>query len=106
MFPSGTKRLGGQVVEEQEKHRIIRGLLEVQIRPKLRPDLGLSVFCTHLDHISEEQRKEQLEHIAEVLKPGLILGDMNALKRKDYSAEEWGALEQRHEERQWWVSLT
>ena len=101
MFPVGTQRLGGDKVEELKKHRIVRGLLEVEIRARARPDIGWSVFCTHLDHISEEQRKTQLTHMTELLKPGLILGDMNALKRKDYSIEEWGALQQRHEANNW-----
>lgn len=92
---------------------------EVQpLREKSNRRLRVSV--THLDHMSEEQRIIQLEHITEILSPqrrvswdrsgdeqrspripDIVIGDMNALTRTDYSDVEWEALEQLHASNRW-----
>ena len=93
---------------------------EVQpLREKSNRRLRVSV--THLDHMSEEQRIIQLEHITEILSPqrrvssdrsgdeqrsslgiqDVVIGDMNALTRTDYSDVEWEALEQLHASNSW-----
>lgn len=61
------------------------------------------VVCTHLDHRAESVRLAQLEQLrvhAEALGsrsslkslPMLLLGDLNALRRADYSDAQWAAL--------------
>lgn len=84
-------------------------------------DSLFSVLCTHLDHICEYQRIVQLDHISELIStpdvnlthedstklnssdpPALIVGDLNALNKDDYSHEEWKTLEQRHEKNNWY----
>lgn len=61
------------------------------------PTRGVTVFCTHLDHISEEQRVLQMGHVIREMRelsgaPHLLLGDLNALCAEDYTEEEWAAL--------------
>ena len=99
---------------------------EIQpLREKSNRRLRLSL--THLDRMSE-QRIIQLEHITEILSPqrrvssdrsgdeqrsslgiqDVVIGDMNALTRTDYSDVEWEALEQLHASISWspplWLS--
>ena len=65
------------------------------------------VACTHLDHITEEEREVQLSHVLQSLesfaegKPVAILGDFNALTRSDYSSSEWDAIEAINKENGW-----
>ena len=87
---------GGSVVRAPsgEKHRIARGLLSASTSV-----LGceLRVAVTHLDHMSSEQRREQMHHVLRTLgEPAasttqLLVGDLNALRRDDYSEGEWAA---------------
>jgi len=106
VFPAGTRRLSGEAAEGGVPYRIIRGLLECDIELPHLPAVGsrrLTVAVTHLDHISEEQREVQLDHVLEALrtKGDLLVGDLNALTRSDYSDEEWARLVTRHAERGW-----
>lgn len=66
-----------------------RGLLETRI---LLPDSqqGLSVYVTHLDHLSEKVRMEQVTALLQWTmrdreRPHLLLGDFNALAPNDYT---------------------
>jgi len=69
------------------------------------PRILLTVAVTHLDHINEEQRNVQLEHVLEVVGPNasrtLVIGDLNALTRSDYINAEWAALEDRATANRW-----
>lgn len=59
----------------------------------------LTVCCTHLDHIDEEQRLVQVSHALGELRethqgtPHLLAGDLNALHGGDYSPAEWAEVE-------------
>ena len=64
-FPVGMKKLNGEIAKEGEKHRLARGLLEVDIEVPGRGELTVAV--THLDHIAEAQREVQLDHVVEQL---------------------------------------
>lgn len=107
-FPAGMRKRNGEIAQEGERHRIVRGLLECDI---VLPTAGagegqvITVAVTHLDHIDEGQRAVQMDHILEALGPNrhrsLLVGDLNALSRSDYTAEEWGALEARAASQQW-----
>lgn len=108
LIPAGTQKFNGEVAKEEERHRIVRGLLECDIELPSTDGQAtklLTVAVTHLDHISEEQRAMQLEHVLEALQagshPALLVGDMNALTRSDYRDEEWAALEERHAANKW-----
>ena len=60
---------------------------------------NLRCGVTHLDHISMEERKIQLEHVVEELIPTdtetesntdiILMGDLNALTRSDYCENDW-----------------
>eukprot|EP01062_Namystynia_karyoxenos_P038246 TRINITY_DN27767_c0_g1_i1.p1 TRINITY_DN27767_c0_g1~~TRINITY_DN27767_c0_g1_i1.p1 ORF type:complete len:305 (+),score=69.86 TRINITY_DN27767_c0_g1_i1:149-1063(+) len=108
----GTRKLNGDTVGPAgETHRISRGLLECEIAVPVPPahpqgggSVALTVACTHLDHINEDQRLGQLRHIAECAPLAgctVLLGDLNALQRADYSEAEWDALESRARNRGW-----
>jgi endonuclease/exonuclease/phosphatase family metal-dependent hydrolase len=68
-----------------------RGLLEARVR---LPDgkTPFSVYVTHLDHLSEDVRAQQLAAALQWTmrdreRPHLILGDFNALAPADYAAD-------------------
>eukprot|EP00960_Hanusia_phi_P063449 765489-Hanusia_phi.AAC.13 len=112
----GTKKFNGEIAQEGDVHRITRGMLVVEA--SLKTDLTLTgpseetlgktlrVACTHLDHISSEQRKVQMQHICELLPPkpdctDLLIGDFNALMREDYTDAHWEHLQSLHASRGW-----
>ena len=103
-FPPGTLKLNGDISKLGEKHRIVRGLVVVEMN---HPVAGkILIGCTHLDHIDIEQRKVQLQHIVESFqasddRPAILCGDFNALRRNDYSGKQWKALEDRARENKW-----
>mmetsp|Transcript_80364 Transcript_80364/g.152789 ORF Transcript_80364/g.152789 Transcript_80364/m.152789 type:complete len:342 (-) Transcript_80364:81-1106(-) len=108
IFEAGTKKYNGEIAKEGEFHRIARGLLECDIEFPQTSDGAskvLTVAVTHLDHINEEQRGIQLNHVLEALGPNasraLLVGDLNALHRSDYMEQEWTALEDRHRANRW-----
>lgn len=88
---------GGKVVLDKDgrEHRIVRGLQTV------RTTLGgvaATVAVTHLDHMDEAERVTQMSHALSCIDEAqasedctLLLGDMNALRRTDYSSTEWAA---------------
>ncbi len=106
-FPAGTRKLNGDVSKAGETHRIVRGMLGVDVQ--LAGDEGFTLACTHLDHMDIDQRKIQLRHALDELdklQPDpatavVFAGDLNALTRSDYSPDEWAHLEQRADRRGW-----
>ena len=106
VVPPGGQSISGDTSAQEERHRIARGLLVVDV--DVGAALRVRVGVTHIDHISIEQRRTQLGHVAECLKEEdrgheatVLLGDLNALTRGDYSAEEWDALERRARNKGW-----
>ena len=100
---------GGTVVKRGERtHRIHRGLLMCDV---LLPDhMGggpLRVATTHLDHMSSAERTIQARHVLDSIllpsasQPTLLLGDLNALRKDDYSQQHWARLEARNRARDW-----
>lgn len=86
---------GGTVVRTKAgaEHRIARGLNVATVDV-----LGVSarVAVTHLDHMASAERTVQMQHILQSLgarptQTTLLLGDLNALSRADYTDDEWGA---------------
>ena len=106
-FPAGTKKFNGEIAKENETHRIVRGfLLADVVLPSFPSALGIGV--THLDHMDVAQRRKQLAHIVRELQTDemsgnniLLMGDLNALTRADYSEEAWFKLEERARHRGW-----
>ncbi|CAK9040057.1 unnamed protein product [Durusdinium trenchii] len=105
---------GSYVSTPVGKKHIGRGCLAVcvALRPQQKDKSEseaqrFAVLATHLDHISEAERLRQTEsilfHRARLSKglPHLLVGDLNAMKRSDYSAKEWAALETRNSENRW-----
>ena len=88
---------GGTKVETKDGrvHRIARGLLSTRISVL---GVGVRVAVTHLDHISSVERRVQMQHALRALKAEteqcLVVGDLNALCRRDYTVAEWGEHEQ------------
>ena len=84
---AGTKLLNGDVVaEEERRHRIVRGLLGLELRLLREGDQDESVlvnnivlpsfrvWASHTDHISDEQRRTQLAYVREVVGAGGEVG--------------------------------
>lgn len=100
-LPTGTKKLDGNTTEKEEHHRIVRGLLECDIEIPIATGAGrvFTFAVTHLDHIREDERHVQITHLLEALgrnaSRAVVVGDMNALTRSDYTNEEWLSLEER-----------
>ena len=70
--------------------------------------LQLTVAATHLDHISEPERRTQLAHVVRALGDSgqldgsaVLMGDLNAMTRSDYTEDEWAAHEKRNADLGW-----
>lgn len=63
----------------------------------------LTCYVTHLDHRTEPQRMVEMQRLLNIPKPQshLILGDLNALKRSDYTTAEWESITQTRKASQW-----
>ena len=113
-FPAGTRKLNGDISEAGETHRIVRGMLGVDVAVGENDGASFALACTHLDHMDVEQRKVQLRHALrelENLQPDpasavILAGDLNALTRSDYSQDEWAHLEKRADSRGWQLPST
>lgn len=54
---------------------------------------ALRVCATHLDHLTVEARLEQWKRLREALpRDAIFCGDLNALRRADYTESEWGLI--------------
>lgn len=99
---------GGTEVEHPpasgKTYRIHRGMLivELTVGDQEQP---LSIACTHLDHMTEAARRTQMRHVIRELKqlghPHLLVGDLNALTRADYSDGEWARHEATNAKKGW-----
>lgn len=104
--PSEVHLDGGSVVEFGGKRkRIARGLL---VASTVLGSVPVRVGVTHWDHISEVERRIQAAHTLAALddaggpsEQSLLLGDLNALDRADYSSAEWAAHEAHNASRGW-----
>ncbi|KAL1522303.1 hypothetical protein AB1Y20_017295 [Prymnesium parvum] len=91
-------------VRDGRLHRIARGLLCADFS-----FLGveLRAAATHLDHISSVERRRQTHHLlqplrlAEGARQCLLLGDLNALCREDFTSAEWEAHERHNRKKGW-----
>ena len=84
---------GGSEVKTRDGgvHRIARGMLAASTSVA---GVDVRVAVTHLDHMSSEQRHVQTRHVMRQLggdEQCLVLGDLNALCRADYTVEQWEA---------------
>lgn len=92
-----------------QPYRIHRGLLaaDFELPTAGGGTLPLTVAVTHLDHISEPERVTQLNHVVSALGafsgggPTILMGDLNAMVRSDYTEPEWAAHEQRNADAGW-----
>ena len=91
---------GGSVVRGRggAPHRIARGALVVALG-------DLQIVATHLDHMAEAERATQvadlLAGLGATAGATLLCGDLNALRRRDYGAGAWAALEAEHARNGW-----
>ncbi|CAE7204324.1 unnamed protein product [Symbiodinium sp. CCMP2456] len=97
---------GGSVITlgpGKTKH-IGRGCLSVCVEVQGKQ---FATLVTHWDHISEAERLRQAESFLSshtLLShdlPHLLVGDLNAMKRSDYTDQEWAGLEQRNALKGW-----
>lgn len=85
-------------------HRIARGLLSATIS-MLGVDVRVAV--THLDHMSSRERRRQTQHLLHTLNgrgdggAALVIGDLNALRRADYTDDEWAWHHGYNDEKHW-----
>jgi endonuclease/exonuclease/phosphatase family metal-dependent hydrolase len=100
---------GGSVVQTKDgaTHRIARGMLHAEAA---LAGVDLCVAVTHLDHMSREERGTQVAHVLRTLDAvagerasavQLLIGDMNALDRADYSDAEWSTHERHNKSKGW-----
>ena len=97
---------GGSVVSFNGKeHLIQRGLLVASVTLSNEP---VRVGVTHLDHMDEVHRATQAKHVARTLSKPLrtpshtmLLGDLNALRISDYTAEQWAVHCEHNAQRGW-----
>ncbi|MFT5682648.1 MAG: endonuclease/exonuclease/phosphatase family metal-dependent hydrolase [Myxococcota bacterium] len=63
----------------------------------------VQVCCTHLDHVSADNRLEQWESLTEQvdLTAGVLCGDLNALTRADYRDPAWEEIAAVREQSAW-----
>lgn len=84
-------------------HRIARGLLGASVTV-LGTDVRIAV--THLDHMSSAERQTQMRHCLQAhdaapTEQCLVVGDLNALRRADYTAAQWEGHCSYNAERSW-----
>jgi len=110
---------GGSVVRTKDgkSKRIIRSMLvaHLKIDQKTRrpdpldpqPPTMVAIASTHWDHISDLERQRQaatacylLDDLCDGL-PHLVVGDLNAIKRSDYSPKEWQDIVYRNSANGW-----
>lgn len=76
-------------------YRIGRGMAVATLQ---LPGRTFTIASLHLDHMSEDERVVQMSHVLREASsfggnPHIIVGDLNALLRDDYSAAEWASAE-------------
>ena len=105
--------------------RIGRGALLADLRVPPLSSAGashLTICCTHLDHIKEEERATQVDHVLRELldvpataagtaaaaaaaaaspTPAFLCGDLNATRKTDYFDSEWQTLKQLNRKNGW-----
>lgn len=84
-----------------------RPLLICELEPS-KNSQSFFVCVTHLDHISEETRLQQMEEIQENIrqiipdnKSHILVGDLNSLYKNDYSQSKWDEINNIREEGLW-----
>ena len=104
---------GGSVVKHKHRtHRIHRGLLVCEVHlPEYMGAKLLRVATTHLDHMSSAERTIQTRHVLDSILlpsapsllslPTVLLGDLNALRKRDYTLQHWAHLQARNRARGW-----
>mmetsp|Transcript_154527 Transcript_154527/g.495354 ORF Transcript_154527/g.495354 Transcript_154527/m.495354 type:complete len:321 (+) Transcript_154527:17-979(+) len=106
---------GGSVVKTPagKNTQIVRGCVGVHLAFQSEHSsedqdcVQFAVLATHWDHIAESERLVQATHVLDFAKdstgglPHLLEGDLNAMKRSDYTPDEWAALEERNRQRSW-----
>ena len=101
-----TRLEGGSVVTTSSGalKQITRSALAVHLRVA---GVQFAVLVTHLDHISAEARRQQVVSLTSHLPtlvgglPHILMGDLNMLKRSDYSSSEWATIVERHRCQGW-----
>jgi endonuclease/exonuclease/phosphatase family metal-dependent hydrolase len=107
---------GGFASEHNGKpYRIHRGMLaaEFALTAVDGNTFPITVAATHLDHISEPERRTQLAHVVRTLGDSeqsgdstVLMGDLNAMTRSDYTDDEWAAHEKRNADAGWEAPTT
>lgn len=108
---------GGSVVKTPAgaDKKIVRGCVATRLAFQEESDVpGLAsracqfaVLATHWDHIAEAERVVQADSLLANVDdltgglPHLLVGDLNAMKRADYTVDEWSALQERNVQRGW-----
>ena len=97
---------GGSEVRTREGtlHRIHRGSVHAVTSIS---GVSVCILATHLDHMDQSQRHTQMEHVLQTVgapagsRQQLIVGDLNALQRGDYTNPEWAAHEEHNKVKGW-----
>jgi len=72
------------MVSGQETRSVVGGCMKIA-------EKSLHLYCTHLDDRLESTRVKQIQDLHSVVPstPHIILGDFNALRKDDYTDEQW-----------------
>eukprot|EP01112_Ceratiomyxa_fruticulosa_P006349 TRINITY_DN1713_c0_g1_i1.p1 TRINITY_DN1713_c0_g1~~TRINITY_DN1713_c0_g1_i1.p1 ORF type:complete len:264 (-),score=51.08 TRINITY_DN1713_c0_g1_i1:432-1223(-) len=79
-----------------------RGMVHTKVL--VEKDVYLDVYCTHLDHVSEPTRLNQMRSLLKSVdpeKPHVIIGDFNALKKGDYNEFQLNQITQQRAKGSW-----
>eukprot|EP01119_Soliformovum_irregulare_P009327 TRINITY_DN2255_c0_g1_i5.p1 TRINITY_DN2255_c0_g1~~TRINITY_DN2255_c0_g1_i5.p1 ORF type:complete len:207 (-),score=22.05 TRINITY_DN2255_c0_g1_i5:236-856(-) len=98
-YPIGKSQNHILVHKSDKEHP--RSLLRAEI---LFPETSMTIFATHLEHISEKIRLLQIEEVCNIMRlegPHALFGDLNTLCRRDYNEMEWQSVIDLRQERRW-----
>jgi endonuclease/exonuclease/phosphatase family metal-dependent hydrolase len=87
-----------------EQRSVVACRLTLPGREQGDADRPLDVYATHLDHMNEDVRMHQLLQMVEIVdknRPHLIIGDLNAFYKADYSPTHWKRIKSFFKHRQW-----
>lgn len=92
-------------IHRHNKERFVSGKI-------ILPNQSIFVTCVHLDYKREPTRIKQMIHIMDDINhlinkyPSIILGDFNALTKKDYSKKEWDDIKVVRKYNKWELPIT
>jgi len=102
------------VLKAKTPNEHARSLLRVKISLcSEETSSNLNIFLTHLEHLSEKVRVQQIQEILGIIEEWkakeslvqdegyLLIGDLNALSQQDYTETQWNSIIELKKEKNW-----